>query len=149
MIFRPGQAYPGNKREICGFMVIIARILKQRDREKLPGLLCGDIVVTYHASQVNSPGPDNFMASLDLTNFFRIIEDHLNVINVDVIASAVAGNRVINQCEEIREYKNTGHVVKGGMVNVFTVEAGKITGYEVYADTAAFAASFCKTTTAA
>lgn len=47
------------------------------------------------------------------------------------------------------EYRDTGHVVKGGMVNVFTVESGKITSYEVYADTAAFADGFRGTTTKA
>ena len=125
------------------------RYLKQRDREKLLGLLCEDIVVTYHAQPGQFPWAGQFHGIAGFDEFFRIIKDHLNVINVDVMASTAGGNRVINQCEGIWEYKNTGHVVKGSMVNVFTVESGQITGYEVYVDTAAFAAGFRETTTAA
>ena len=102
------------------------RYLKQRDRGKLLELLGEDIVVTYHAQPGQFPWAGQFHG----------------IAGFDVIASTAGGNRVINQCEGIWEYKNTGHVVKAGMVNIFTVESGKITGYEVYADTAAFAAAF-------
>ncbi len=123
--------------------------LKLRDRENLLGLLCEDIVVTYHARPGSLPWAGQFHGIAGFDEFFSIIRDHLNVVRVDVTASAASGNRVVNQCEGIWEYRNTGYRVKGGMVNVFTVESGKITSYEVYADTAAFVDGFRGTTTRA
>ncbi len=125
------------------------RCLKQRDREKLLELLGEDIVVTYHAQPGHLPWAGQFHGIAGFDEFFRIIRDHLNVIRVDVIASVISRARVVNQCEGVWEYRDTGYRVKGGMVNVFTVESGKITSYEVYADTAAFVEGFRGATTQA
>ncbi len=114
--------------------------LKQRDRENLLGLLSSDIVVTYHAQDGQFPWAGKFYGIAGFDRFFSIIKDHLDIIEVTIIDSIVDNNKMVNQCQGTWQYKATGYVVKGGMVNVFTVEGDKITNYDVYADTAAFAA---------
>ena len=116
--------------------------LKERDRENLIRLLSHDIVTTYHAQNGQLPWAGTFHGIDGFDRFFSIIREHLNVIDVEIIDSISGKNKVINQCEGMWEYKETGYVVKGSMVNVFTVKDEKITGYDVYADTAAFAAGF-------
>ena len=119
--------------------------LKERDRDNLLGLLSENIVVTYHGQAEQLPWAGQFHGIAGFDEFFTIIKDHLNVIDVSIIHRTADENRVINQCEGIWEYKKSGVVVKGSMVNVFTVDLGKITGYDVYADTAAFLAGFSNT----
>ena len=116
------------------------RYLKERDRENLIGLLSSNIVITYHAQENQLPWAGTFRGIEGFDQFFSIIRKFLNVIDVKIIDSISGRNKVINQCEGMWEYKETGYVVKGSMVNVFTVNDGKITGYDVYADTAAFVA---------
>ncbi len=114
--------------------------LKERDREKLLELLADDIVVTYHAQEGQFPWGGKFYGKAGFDRFFSIIKEHLNIVEVTVEGSIVGENKLVNQCEGSWEFKSSGHIVKGGMVNVFTVNNGKISGYDVYADTAAFAA---------
>ena len=116
------------------------RHLKERDRENLIGLLSSDIVVTYHAQKNQLPWAGTFRGIEGFDQFFTLIQKFLNVIDVEIIDSISGKNKVINQCEGMWEYKETGYVVKGSMINVFTVNDGKIIGYDVYADTAAFVA---------
>jgi len=116
------------------------RYLKQRDRENLLELLTDDIVVTYHAQEGQFPWGGKFQGKEGFDRFFSIIKDHLNVIEVTVEDSIVDENKLVNQCRGIWEFKASGRIVEGSMVNVFTVRNGKISGYDVYADTAAFAA---------
>ncbi len=114
--------------------------LKRRERENLLGLLSPGIVVTYHSQKNQFPWSGQFHGIDGFDDFFSRIQAHLNVLEVTVVASTADENKMVNQCEGRWQYKATGHVVEADMVNVFTVEDGKITGYEVYADTAAFAA---------
>ncbi len=114
--------------------------LKNRDLDQLHELLSDSIVITYHSQENQLPWSGKFHGKNGFDKFFSILKDHLNVIEVRVVTSTTGQNRVINQCEGTWEYKATGHRVNCSMVNVFTVENGKISGYDVYADTAAFVA---------
>lgn len=116
------------------------RYLKERDRESLVTLLSSDIVITYHAQESQLPWAGTFHGIEGFDQFFSIIREYLNVVDVEIIDSISGKNKVINQCEGMWQYKKSGYVVKGSMVNVFTVTDEKITGYDVYADTAAFTA---------
>ena len=127
----------GNIEQIIGNYYTF---LKERNREKLIGLLSSDIVITYHAQEGQLPWAGTFRGTEGFDQFFSIIREYLNVVDVEIIDSISGKNKVINQCEGIWEYKESGYVVKGSMINVFTVNNGKICCYDVYADTAAFAA---------
>jgi ketosteroid isomerase-like protein len=114
--------------------------LKERDLEKLHGLLADNIVITYHSQENQFPWSGIFHGKAGFDQFFSILKEHLDVVEVRVVTSTTGQDRVINQCEGTWEFKASGYRVNGSMVNVFTVENGKISGYDVYADTAAFAA---------
>lgn len=116
--------------------------LQQRDREQLLGLLSADIVVTYHAQEGQFPWAGKFYGIAGFDRFFSMIKEHLDILEVTIVDSIVADNKMVNQCAGRWQYKATGYVVEGSMVNVFTVVDDKITGYEIYADTAAFAVGF-------
>ena len=113
--------------------------LKQRDREKLLELLSSNIVVTYHSQPGQFPWSGEFKGIDGFDRFFDAIRQHLDVIEVKVTDSVVDRNKVVNLCRGVWEFKENGRRVTGSMVNVFTVDDGRITGYDVYADTAAFA----------
>ena len=113
--------------------------LKERDREGLLSLLSEDIVITYHSQPGQFPWSGQFHGIEGFDRFFSILKQHLNVLNVDIVDSIVQNNKMVNQCMGQWEYKSSGYVVKASMVNIFTVTENKITGYDVYADTAAFA----------
>lgn len=113
--------------------------LKERDREKLLALLSPDIVVTYHAQGGEFPWGGVFKDITGFDEFFSIIKDHLNIVEVKIIDSIEGDNKIVNQCLGSWEIKKSGHVVTGSMVNIFTISNGRISAYDVYADTAAFA----------
>ena len=114
--------------------------LRDRDREQLLGLLSTDIVVTYHGQPGQLPWAGRFHGIEGFDRFFSLVRDYLNIVDMSVIDSISTENKIINQCEGLWEYRESGYIVKGSMINVFTVVDGKISGYDVYADTAAFAA---------
>jgi len=118
--------------------------LKERDLEKLHGLLADNIVITYHSQENQFPWSGKFHGKAGFDHFFSILKEHLDVVDVRVVTSTTGQDRVINQCEGTWEFKASGYRVNGSMVNVFTVENGKISGYDVYADTAAFAAGLTR-----
>ncbi len=118
--------------------------LKERDLEKLHGLLADNIVITYHSQENQFPWSGKFHGKEGFDQFFSILKEHLDVVEVRVVTSTTGQDRVINQCEGTWEFKASGYRVNGSMVNVFTVENGKISGYDVYADTAAFAAGLTR-----
>jgi ketosteroid isomerase-like protein len=116
--------------------------LKQRNREKLHGLLSSDLVVTYHSQPNQFPWSGKFHGIEGFDDFFSKIQTYLNIVEVTIVDSTISENKMVNQCEGSWEYKANGYRVNGSMVNVFTISAGKISAYDVYADTAAFAAGF-------
>ena len=118
------------------------KYLKERDLEGLHGILSPDIVVTYHSQPEQFPWSGQFHGIQGFDRFFDIIKSHLDVVEVEITASTSGQDRVVNQCRGTWQYKESGYRVTGSMVNVFTIADGKISGYDVYADTAAFAAGY-------
>ncbi len=115
-------------------------LLKARDRKNLLKLLCDDIVINYHSQSDQFPWSGKFIGIDGFDRFFSLIKANLNIIEVSIVDTVVDGNKLVNICEGKWEYINSGYVVHGSMVNLFTVSNGKISGYDVFADTAAFAA---------
>ena len=118
------------------------QFLKQRDHKSLVALLAQDIVVTYHGQTDQLPWAGEFRGIEGFDRFFQLIREHLDIIEVTITDSISTENKVINQCKGAWQYKNSGYVVRGSMLNIFTIDQGKIAGYDVYADTAAFVAGY-------
>ena len=115
------------------------RFLRERDHESLVALLDENIVVTYHARAGNLPWAGRYEGIAGFDQFFSIIREYLDIVEVTIVDSLESGGRFVNFCEGKWKYRESGHIVEGHMVNGFTVVGGRITAYDVYADTAAFA----------
>ena len=133
---------PTNQRPVEDVIADYYRFLKDRDQSGLRSILSDKITVTYHAQSSQFPWAGKFHGIDGFDQFFTLIKTYLNVVDVEIIHSTVGKDKIVNQCAGIWEYKDSGYVVKGSMVNIFSVDNGLITGYDVYADTAAFAAGF-------
>ena len=113
--------------------------LKNRDRDNLLALLSPEIEITYHSQPEQFPWSGKFHGVEGFDRFFSILKDYLEVVEVNIVNSTATDDTVINQCEGQWKFKQSGYVVAGDMVNVFRIDGGKISAYEVYADTAEFA----------
>ena len=116
--------------------------LKNRDRDNLLALLSPEIEITYHSQPDQFPWSGRFHGVEGFDRFFSILKDYLEVVEVKIVNSTATDDTVINQCHGQWKFKQSGYVVTGDMVNVFQIDGGKISAYEVYADTAEFAKGF-------
>ncbi|MGY9074109.1 MAG: nuclear transport factor 2 family protein [Acidimicrobiales bacterium] len=114
-------------------------LLAARDRDGLLEVLSPEIVVTYHGQDVRLPWAGRYEGVDGFDEFLGIVAAHFEVVNVDRSAYIADGDQVVVQCQGTWLAKPTGREINAGMVNVFSVDAGRISGYEVYADTEAFA----------
>ena len=114
-------------------------LLASRDRDGLLAVLSPDMTVAYNAPEGLFPWSGEFYGHTGFDRFLAVIAEHLEIVEIVQHRFISDSERVVVQCTGAWKVKATGHIVEGAMVNVFTVADGRITGYEVYADTAAFA----------
>lgn len=113
--------------------------LAERDRDGLVELFAPEFIVTYHAQPGAFPWSGEFRGIDGFDTFLAAIAEQLEIVRVDKTAIVADDSRVVVQCDGHWRVKANGADVRGGMVNVFTVANGRITHYEVHADTQAFA----------
>jgi len=121
---------------------IIARYyerLKNRDRDGLLELLSPDMRVKYYGPEGLLPFIGEFNGIDGFDRFFGIIQDNLDIVEVESLDQIASDTKLVVQARGVWRSKATGRDIRGNMVNVFTVADGRITQYEVYNDTAAFA----------
>ena len=114
--------------------------LKNRNRAALLALLSPSIRVVYRSQADQFPWSGEFLGHDGFDRFLSLLKSHLNVLDASITHSTATESTVINQCSGRWEYIKSGYVVTGDMVNVFHIQDNQISGYEVYADTAAFMA---------
>jgi len=116
------------------------RLLAARDRPGLLGLLSEDIKVAYHGPPDLLPWIGEYPGHAGFEEFLHIIAAHVDIVRVERLGLIADHNKIAVQCAGTWRIKATGKEVSGHMINVFGVDGEKIISYEVYADTAAFAA---------
>jgi len=116
------------------------RLLAARDRPGLLALLSRDVKVAYHGPRGLLPWIGEFDGHAGFKRFLAVIAEHVDIVSVERLCTIADEHKVAVQCIGTWRIKTTGRDVSGHMVNVFGVGNDKITSYEVYADTAAFAA---------
>ena len=112
--------------------------LAARDREKLLSLLHPEIEVIYYGQPEMLPWAGKFSGIEGFDSFFKVIAEHLDIVEVQRLNTISNESQVVVQCKGIWKYKKNGAQVHGAMVNVFTLKDQKLRLYEVYADTQAF-----------
>lgn len=115
------------------------RMLKARDREGLLGILAPNISIRYYGPEGALPWIGKFCGHAGFDKFLGIIASHLDIVEVARLATIADQRKVVVQTRGLWRSRTTGKEIHGNMVNIFTVEQGKISGYEVYNDTLAFA----------
>lgn len=113
--------------------------LKGRDRDGLLQLLSPKMRVRYYGPEGLLPFVGEFNGIEGFDEFFGIIQDNLDIVEVETLDQVATDSKFIVQARGVWRSKATGREIHGNMVNVFSIDAGKITQYEVYNDTAAFA----------
>ncbi len=113
--------------------------LKNRDRDGLLDLLSPQMKVRYYGPAGLLPFVGEFDGIEGFDEFFGIIQDNLDIVEVQTLDRVATDTKLIVQARGVWRSKATGREIRGNMVNVFSIDAGKITQYEVYNDTAAFA----------
>lgn len=113
--------------------------LKNRDRETLLSLLSPDMTVRYYGPEGLLPFIGEFHGVDGFDRFYAIVTEHFDIREVEQLAEMVDGNRLIVQGRGVWHCKATAKDIHANMVNIFTVDNGRISSYEVYNDTAAFA----------
>ena len=112
--------------------------LAARDREQLLSLLDSEIEVIYYGQSEQLPWAGQYSGIDGFDTFFRIIAQHLDIVEVQRLNTIANSSQVVVQCKGIWQFKENGAQVHGAMVNVFTLKDQKLRLYEVYADTQAF-----------
>ena len=115
------------------------RLLKQRDRDGLMRILSPDIVVRYYGPEGALPWVGEFSGVAGFDQFLGIIAAHLDIVEVERLYTMADDQKVMVQSRGCWRSKSTGKDIHGNMINVFTVDQDRITAYEVYNDTLAFA----------
>ncbi|NKB60929.1 MAG: hypothetical protein GKR95_01890 [Gammaproteobacteria bacterium] len=116
------------------------QFLKERNREGLLMLLSPEIEIIYHANNSRLPWAGEYRGIEGFDKFLDTIKTHLDIVEVTVLDRIYGERKAVMQCQGTWKRKSTQGLIKGGMVNVFTIADQLITKYEVYADTAAFEA---------
>lgn len=112
--------------------------LQDRDRSGLLELLLPDIKIIYHANNSSLPWAGEFNGIDGFDEFLSRIKSHLDIVQVTITDRIFSDTKVVMQCQGVWKRKCNAALIEGAMVNVFTIEEGLISKYEVYADTAAF-----------
>ena len=114
------------------------QMLADRDRDGLLDLLAPDLTVIYHAQPDHFPWSGRFEGIDGFDRFLDAVARHLDVVRVERRTMIADATTVVVPAEGHWRVRATGRDVHGGMVSIFTIDHGRIRGYEVFADTAAF-----------
>ncbi len=114
-------------------------LLKERDMEGLRQILSADIHVRYYGPKGALPWIGEFEGIAGFEEFLRIVAAHLDIVEVERMDTIANARKVVIQSRGCWRSKKTNKDIHGNMINIFSVKDGKITGYEVYNDTLAFA----------
>lgn len=128
-----------NKQELLNLLETYYRLLKERDREGLLSLLAPDVCVRFYGPEGSLPWVGEYRGVQGFEEFLAVIASHLEIVEVERLNTIVDDGKVVVQSRGCWRSKTTGNHIHGDMINVFTIENGRIAGYEVYNDTLAFA----------
>ena len=112
--------------------------LAARDQAGLRELLSPDVVVTYYAQPDQLPWAGIFNGHAGFDRFLQLVGSHVSIVEAHRSEPIVSNEHAVVRTVGTWKADATGKLVTGGMINVFTMLGGQISGYEVWADTAAF-----------
>ena len=112
--------------------------LKAGDKNAIKAVVSDEIIVRY-------PAPDGLLPWsgewVGLDSFFEFLDQvgaHLEILDVTILRTEYFEGGVLVILKGSWMVKATKRTVKATVANIFDIKDGKITGYQVFNDTAAF-----------
>ncbi len=102
-------------------------------------LLHDEVRVSYYGPPGLLPWIGQFDGKSGFEQFFEIIAEYLEIVEVETLDRISNASKTVVQCRGCWRVRASAETVEGNMVNIFSVTDGRISAYEVYNDTAAFA----------
>ena len=138
-IFHLSVTLPMDKLVVLETIEQFYRLLKDRDREGLLEILSPDLRVRYYGPKGELPWVGEYIGTEGFKEFLDIIASHLDIVKTERLDTVTDDHKVVVQIRGCWRSKKTGKDIHGDMINIFSVDQGRITSYEVYNDTLAFA----------
>lgn len=116
----------------------------------VPGILntLADNVQWWVAPVENAPYTGARSGHAGAAEFFSLMSQLEDVLQFEPRDFIAQGDTVVVRGQYAARIKETGREVSSYFIQFFTVQNGKITSFEEYTDTAAFARAFAKTQSA-
>lgn len=112
--------------------------MKSGDRNAMRAIVSADIIATYHDSTDILPWGGRWEGFDEFQDFLSVVADHLVIESVVPRETLIDGDSAIVVLEGKWLVRATGKRAKAVVVNIFTMAQGKVAGYQVFPDSAAF-----------
>ncbi|TNE34134.1 MAG: hypothetical protein EP348_11550 [Alphaproteobacteria bacterium] len=120
------------------------KALQSGDEARLRALLADDIVVHYHDAEGLLPWGGEWKGYDGFRRFLATVSKHLSVDEVSPQEYHIAADSISVVLNGRWTVRATGRQVAATVANIFTMQGGKITRYQVFPDSAAFALGLAK-----
>jgi hypothetical protein len=115
--------------------------IRSADAEALAAAASPDVVVRWNGPPDRIPWAGEHPGVAAAGAFFRTIGMHLEVLSVVPVERVAEGDRVVIILAGRWRVRSNGRLVEARAANLFTLREGRVAGYEVFPDSAAFAAA--------
>ncbi|MDF2367637.1 nuclear transport factor 2 family protein [Sneathiella sp.] len=115
------------------------KALQSGDESQLRDIVSPDIHVQYHDTAGVLPWGGSWRGFDAFRTFLSHVAEHLVIEEVEPLQKLVVDDTVIVVLRGKWLAKATGRRVEAVVSNIFTIKDGRVTGYQVFPDSAAFA----------
>jgi ketosteroid isomerase-like protein len=115
------------------------KALQSGNENDLREIVAPDIVVQYHDATGLLPWGGTWQGFDAFRTFLSHVAEHLVIEEVEPLEKLIAEKSVVIVLRGKWLVKATGRRVEAVVSNIFTIREDRITGYEVFPDSAAFA----------
>ncbi|WP_293961418.1 nuclear transport factor 2 family protein [Sneathiella sp.] len=118
--------------------------LKSGDEARLREMVTEDITVEYHDSLGVLPWGGTWRGFEAFRTFLGRVGEHLVIDQVEPLQTLVSGEQVVVLLRGHWTAQSTGRKMEAVVANLFTMREGRVAGYQVFPDSAAFAMALDK-----
>lgn len=115
------------------------KALQSGDENDIRAVVAPDIVVQYHDATGLLPWGGRWQGVDAFRTFLSHVAEHLVIEKVEPLEKLITDDSVVVVLRGHWLAKATGRKVKAVVSNIFTIRDGRVAGYQVFPDSAAFA----------
>lgn len=98
-----------------------------------------DLVVSYHDAAGVLPWSGEWVGTEGLIGFLATVSEHLSIDHIDVLSTEFLAEKAIVHLRGHWTSRATGRSFSAEVINIFSFRDDRVSGYEVFPDSAAFA----------